>query len=150
MAGNGSNGCQTNGLHHDQGSNSVNVDNGNGKWMSFELPPLRARPYDEQAAVLLLAWALLLHRGSINFEKDSFSWGSADDSKQDISTTPPRRLRAEKLPDIISSEIEAVSKLLASTKALVNDDLNISHREGQTLTFSTADSPIQVRTNSSS
>ncbi|KAH0835265.1 hypothetical protein AYO21_10690 [Fonsecaea monophora] len=77
---------------------------------SFDIPGLASKSTDQQLNLLLLAFALVLHRGSINDEGDSFSWGLFEPSY----AAPSLSILSEttKLSDILEDELESVAKIL--------------------------------------
>jgi hypothetical protein len=87
---------------------------------SFEVPALEnLTSIGEQSNFLLLAWALLLSRGSIvlgNGNNPLYCCWGIYESVPGLQSPVPRSLSMEKVEDMISSDAEGISELLQKIK----------------------------------
>ncbi|KAL2429535.1 Nonribosomal peptide synthase 1 [Exophiala dermatitidis] len=103
---------------------------------SFEMELLATRSRQEQVDLLVLAWALLLHRGTFARNDDSFFWGVYDLESGIRSARP---LGAAKLSNIVPRETETVTDVLRTLTALTQGLQSTVDWERQVLYLATAD-----------
>lgn len=82
---------------------------------SFELPLLNLKSSEERTEFVLLAWALLLYRGSIDDDVDSFSWGSSYPGDENSLRSSPAWV---KVTEIIPGDTTRILKVLEEVGAV--------------------------------
>ena len=130
-----SNGIASNGCGDDDD------DGGLSGFFHFKLPLLRLKETDEQVDFLLLAWALLLHRGSIE----------SGDGEVAFNYGPYLLVNGDSLPslgtiallgEVISGEDDHISKILEAIRAIrqkrYSKNGNPRGPDGQNMYFATA------------
>ncbi|ODH51880.1 hypothetical protein GX48_01889 [Paracoccidioides brasiliensis] len=101
---------KTNGGVHLNGDADGRVDA-----ISIEQPLFLNRNMEDQLDLLVLAWVLLLYRGSGLSEDGEFAWGLTEASNDEFSNFRPKF--SGNIIDIISGESDHISKPLESIRA---------------------------------
>lgn len=103
---------------------------------SFELPLLNDKSAKEQLELLVLAWALLLYRGSFVRDGNSLVWGLYDLGG---GTESARRVGTATLEQLFSGDSSSVSNVLEAIKSQSDPLQNVADWKQHALFFATAD-----------
>ncbi|EXJ84133.1 hypothetical protein A1O3_04800 [Capronia epimyces CBS 606.96] len=106
----------------------------------LELPLLKSKSVREQVEFLVLAWALLLSRGSFVRNDDSFCWGIYDLGEgQGEGTLAARKMDTVKLDSLISGDTDTIANVLRAMRSLSPLLHSVTSWNHHAVFFATAD-----------
>lgn len=95
--------------------NNANNDESQTDGFYIDLKSLNLKSGDDQIDRLILAWLLLLQRGSLQQSGDNLTWGAA--VFQPEKEAPTKTLSA-KVNDVIGSDVDTISENLDTIRTL--------------------------------